>query len=288
MKSTAFALLVALVLAPASAGAAVITVDDGGGADYATIQAAVDAAVYGDVVQVAAGYYNERVMMKNGVVLSGARADCTVIDGTGIDYSTVTLNGPFDASTTIEGFRIQGGTGPGWSASGIWLGLECSATVRHNVLIGNTMGILVNYNNGDPAIEHNTIVLNNDCGIQVYVGNTTFVDGLAKITSNIIVDNDNYGIYRGSDGSTPEPPHPELSCNDVWGNGSNYQHVDPAATDISEDPLFCLCPGDLRIEYTSPCAGAGSGGSDIGAFPAGCGAVVVEERSWGVIKALYR
>ena len=228
MKISVIAVIAVLVLAGGSAWGAVYRVDDSGRAPFSTIQAAVDAASYGDTVLVDEGYYNERIIMKNGVVLIGAGASSTIIDGTAIDYSTVHMGGSFDAMTLVQGFRIQGGTGPGWSACGVWLGLECAAVVRYNVIIGNRQGVMVSYNNGNPLIDHNTIVLNEDCGVQVYVGNETVVKGVARLSNNIVVWNESYGVYRGSDWTTDLPPHPELHNNDVWDNQyADYGEVAP-------------------------------------------------------------
>jgi nitrous oxidase accessory protein len=52
-----------LLLTTGAASAATITVDDSGGADYSTIQAAVNNAGSGDVIQVAAGMYYEHVVV---------------------------------------------------------------------------------------------------------------------------------------------------------------------------------------------------------------------------------
>ena len=279
--------ILALLCVPAFA--TTYPVDWAGGGDFLTIQEGVNAASYGDVVNVLGGYYNERVEMKDGVALIGEGPDCTVIDGSGWDYSTISCNGSFSSDTTIEGFRISGGDGPGWSASGVWLGLECSAIVRYNVIIGNNMGIIVNYNNGDPKIDHNTIYGNYDSGIQVYVGNYTVVTGVASISNNIIAHNLVYGIIRNSDLATPLPPMPESDYNDVYDSGvTDYYEVDAGPNDFSLDPMFCMVPTDMRIDATSPCAGTGTGGSDRGALPAGCEPVAVEDRSWGAIKAMYR
>ena len=278
---------IALLCAPAFA--TTYTVDWAGGGDFLTIQEGVDAASYGDVVSVLRGYYNEQVLMKDGVALLGEGADCTIIDGAGYSYSTIICNGPFSRDTIIEGFWIMGGTGPGWSASGVWLGLECSATVRYNVITDNRMGVLVNYNDGDPLIDHNTIVYNYDCGIQIYVGLGTIVTGVATITDNIIGENYNYGIYRGSDETAPDPPAPINDYNDVYWNGVlDYRFVAPGPSGFSLDPMFCMPPTNLAIDDLSPCAGTGTGGSDRGALPAGCGPVVVEDTSWGVIKSMFR
>ena len=266
-----------------------IVVDWAGSGDYVTIQEGIDAATYGDVVNVLSGYYNERIEMKDGVALKGDGPDCTMIDGTGWNYSTVVCDGSFSTDTVIEGFRISGGDGPGWSASGVWLGLECSAVVRYNVSIGNNIGMLVNYNNGEPTIDHNTIYGNYDCGIQVYVGNYTVVTGVAHISNNIIGENTHFGIMRNWDWTTSAPPMPDSDFNDVYSSGiSDFLEVDAGPNDFSLDPMFCMVPTDMRIDAGSPCAGTGTGGSDRGALPAGCEPVAVEDRSWGAIKSMFR
>ncbi len=290
MRFTAILIcLITLAVAASQAGAVTLVVDPSGGGMHTQIQPAVDAASHGDTVLVLPGYYNTRVHMKNGVALIGSGPDDTIIDGTGLIYSTVECEGFFDSLTRIHGFRIQGGDGPGWSASGVWLGTECFAIISGNLIIGNTIGILSNYNHGDPQIIHNTIVANSDCGFQVYTGNGVEVHGVSKLTDNIIAMNGHFGVYRGSESPTPLPGEPILDYNCVWGNGyDDFVLCSPGPNGFSVDPDFCMNGAAYDIEETSICAGAASDGTDIGAFEAGCGMVVVEERSWGVIKSLYR
>ncbi len=65
-------------------------------ADYATIQAAVDAAITGDVIIVAAGSYAEGVTISGkDVTIRGAGVGATVIDGSG-----------FSAALTVSGTSI--------------------------------------------------------------------------------------------------------------------------------------------------------------------------------------
>ncbi|HUW82239.1 MAG TPA: right-handed parallel beta-helix repeat-containing protein [Phycisphaerae bacterium] len=177
----------------------VITVDPNDG-DYATIQAAIDAAVDGDVIEVQPGVYVERVDFagKAVTVRSVDPADpnvvaATVIDagplpsgpvvtfddgegpGSVLDGLTVTHSGDYGDGVCIEGSsptvrrcRITANQG-----SGIWC-FEGCPTVERNVILGNT------------AVD----------GAGVYCFNSA-----AVIRSNVIADNHAYeegaAIYTG-------------------------------------------------------------------------------------------
>jgi len=66
-------------------------------ADYATIQAAVDAAVEGDLILIAPGTYNEAVQVTtNNIVIRG------------LDRNTVIMDGNFELD---NGFRVVGASG---------------------------------------------------------------------------------------------------------------------------------------------------------------------------------
>jgi len=77
-----FLVLVAL-LSAGSASGRTITVDDDGGADYETIQDAVDAAEDGDTISVASGYYSEDVVVEKELTIQGAGWETTTINGPG-------------------------------------------------------------------------------------------------------------------------------------------------------------------------------------------------------------
>ena len=79
LRSARLASLLALTLSlPLSGSAVTIAVPQ----DQPTIQAAVDAAVLGDVVKVGSGTYNETVVVtKSGITLQGSKS--AVISGQG-------------------------------------------------------------------------------------------------------------------------------------------------------------------------------------------------------------
>jgi len=122
-------LVVALAL---SAHAATIHVPD----DQPTIQAGIDAAVYGDTVLVECGtYYEYSIVMKSGVCLTSAagQADCVTIDAQ-VAFARAIDCVDVDGSTTIQGFTITGG---------LFLegaGMRCdnsSPTIANVTFIGN-------------------------------------------------------------------------------------------------------------------------------------------------------
>jgi hypothetical protein len=88
----------------------------------------------------------------------------------------------------------------------------------------------------------------------------------------------------------------EVGCSDVFGN-SGGDAFPPGAIDaggnFSLDPQFCGVAGSYNyyLQNDSPCMAFnhpyGAFCPLIGAYPAGCGAVPVEEKSWGGIKKLY-
>jgi len=69
--------------------------------------------------------------------------------------------------------------------------------------------------------------------------------------------------------------------NDLPGGSSAY---------IIDDPLFCdVTADDLTLASNSPCLPGGNGWEQqIGTHGQGCVESMVEERSWGSIKAMYR
>lgn len=105
--------------------------------DFATIQAAIDAASSGDVVRVAAGTYLESIVMKDGVSVIGAGADVTTIQSGG----TVVV-GASDA--VIKGFKITGGR-VGIYANGVskfWI-LDNDVTGFRGPSSSSTQGIII-------------------------------------------------------------------------------------------------------------------------------------------------
>ena len=82
--------------------------------DYATIQAAIDASVVGDVVEVACGTYQvPEIVMKSGITLRSAtgESDCVVISPVPIAERLLTCVG--NVETVVEGITFQDGDAAG-------------------------------------------------------------------------------------------------------------------------------------------------------------------------------
>jgi hypothetical protein len=85
----------------------------------------------------------------------------------------------------------------------------------------------------------------------------------------------------------------EKGCNVYWNNPlGNTSGFTPDATDIEADPLFCDTEtSDFTLNVASPCVpgnGHPSCTEQIGAWGATCGAVRVDDTSWGRIKGGFR
>jgi predicted outer membrane repeat protein len=107
---------VAATLLTIPAGATQWVVDQGGGGDFITIQAAISASSEFDEILVRPGTYLENIdfLGRDLYVHSSNGATATTIDGsagaTG-DASCVTLTGGLTAAAVLEGFTLTGGEG---------------------------------------------------------------------------------------------------------------------------------------------------------------------------------
>lgn len=90
---------------PSAAVGTVLVVDDDGGADYTSIQAAVDAATDGDTVLVRPGTYREQVTVETNVTVvapEGATLDGSQFDGLSHGFRIAA-----EAVPVIEGFTVR-------------------------------------------------------------------------------------------------------------------------------------------------------------------------------------
>ncbi|MGB8658281.1 MAG: right-handed parallel beta-helix repeat-containing protein [Candidatus Zixiibacteriota bacterium] len=140
---------------------------------------------------------------------------------------------------------------------------SCSGSITFNLIEENTGGGIY-LSGSSPMILNNTIDRNVSSLGGIYCSSSS-----SPVITNTVVTNQvsGYGIY--ADGAST----PTITYCDVWDNTLNtYYGCTPGVGCISDDPLFCDTVSDnYHLSNLSPCAGAGQGGADIGAFGRGCG-----------------
>ncbi len=157
-------------------------------ADVPTIQQALLLARKGDEIVVAPGTYRENVAFCGAqVVLRSTNPQepdlvaSTVVDGGGV-APVVSFRGDEDESCILSGFTLTGGSGD--SGGGV-AGHGTLATIRHNIIIGNSAsGTGGGLSECHGTIEHNTISGNS---ARSRGGGLSDCDGI--ITGNTISEN---------------------------------------------------------------------------------------------------
>ena len=257
---------------------------------YRTIQAAIDAANSGDTILVASGIYKENIQLADGVLLQGAGAAVTTIDGGGEGSVVEGAKG-----SVIEGFTIINSGKVGRSGDIMDVGISAKyspMTIANCRIVGNNAGIRtffspsnivnniiagnkafgINILYSDSQVKNNLIYNNGSYGIynsysDPEIVNNTITENLEGIYSflsrvvvknNIIAGNKNAGIHWIETPDNQGGVEPVLSYNLVWGNKRDYINVSPGDGDLSEDPGF-LSMGklDARLQGGSPAINKG-------------------------------
>ena len=146
--------------------------------EYRTIQAAVDAAVPGDTILLAAGDYAERVDFagKSLTIRSSEGAERTAIVGDGASGSVLSISGPTTCASRLNGLTISGGKGHG--GCGVLL-RDTDAQLSGCIVTNNDDGGVV-IEGGAPTLTHCQLERNHGAlaggGLRASAATATLVD----------------------------------------------------------------------------------------------------------------
>ena len=170
----------------------IIYVDDDGGADYTSIQDAIDEANAGDTIYVYSGTYYENIVINKTITLQGEDRDTTIVDGEGncritVISDWVIINGFTIQKNTSIGIISNSSTVSNCNISDNYIGIITSGfnnTFSDNFVSNNDQGINLD---GQKNSIFNCTILNNEEGIYIYEGNNSVID--------CNISNNNYGVY---------------------------------------------------------------------------------------------
>jgi hypothetical protein len=243
------------------------------------IQSAIDRANPGDVIQVPAGAYQGNYKMRDGVVLSGAGASSTVLDGN--------LMGPvIDGAdgAIVKGFTVTRGV-EGIKTNGHLMGV-------FNCVVAGNAGVGICTGGGDAVIVNNVVRDNQGkAGIEAsrsYIlasnnticGNTAGVmfwnTPSAKLANNILALN--------GAGLLLETSTPEIDNNDFWSNTRDFDPSPVGGRCLYDNPLFAgIDLRDFSLPEESPLRTLGT---PVEGIPAELAARVGADLSYEVDVAL--
>jgi len=225
-----------------------IYVDDSGGADYTTIQDAINIANESDTIYVYGVIYNENIVVNKSLTLSGGGSGSTTINGEGYHTLKVTSD-----NVTISGFKIKNTDGSSYACIQLWYVINCQINDIIAQYGGNTLYLVGSNTN---TIEDNTIESGN---IGIFFSNSD--DNI--ITNNYIQNNNAYGIslysnsanniiYKNDFSNNLLSNARDLSSN-IWSRNSqgnywdDYNDYDSDGNGVGDNPY--VIDGDSQDDY---------------------------------------
>jgi parallel beta-helix repeat protein len=191
------------------ASAAIITVNDDGGANYTSIQGAIDNATNGDTIYIWEGIYHEKIVVDKSISIIGNGTGNTSVMGNGtgsvieitadgVNITGLTINGSgsgnLEANLKLEGANncliqdvVCSNNGSGIilnnSNNNNLYNVTCSSTINSGITLYDSEWNSIQFStcnkNGDTGIDlidsHNNTLSNNTCNQNYYYG--IFING---------------------------------------------------------------------------------------------------------------
>lgn len=221
-----------------------------GGVVARSLGAAVAAARAGDVIRLAAGAYTlpETLRVPAGVLVQGAGAGQTILDGTGLATAVSFGGADAERGTRLDGMTVKGAdrcVAVTDGATGVRLThvivRDCAST-----------GVAVE-SGGDAEIVNATVV-----------GNGTGISGrgTTQVRNSILCSN-RVGLESGAPGTVLS------TYNDFFDNHEDYAGLSRGSGDLAKSVTFSDLPGrNLRLTAPQPSTDSGDPTDPVGDEPA--------------------
>jgi len=201
---------------------------------YATIQAAINAAVSGNVIRVADGTYSENISFigKNVTVQSVNGAVLTKIQGSGAANAVVSFISGESSCAVLDGFTIDNQRGAGADGRGVKITNSATPIIKNSIIEGNLLTTLSSgdsywgggiYINGGGVTVDNTIIGQNGSANTANRGSGIYaINGLDIAISNSTISynsgRDHAGIHlENMSGSTTL-----INTNVIYNSANGY------------------------------------------------------------------
>jgi parallel beta-helix repeat protein len=243
-------------------------------AQYATIQAAIDAANVGDTVLVKAGVYQEALRFKEGIELRGENRDTTIVrfssPPTGVvgqAHYDIPLEIRGCATGTISNIGFDQEKSDERTEENVWMAdaielFDSSITIENCRAQSEAgAGILISGTKSAPTLVKNECRQNKQCGISFEHG------ARGKAENNVCERNQYAGIMARGPGTSPELLHNQCRDNEVTGilvkQGAQGKAESNVCEQNKQDGILVSDSGTAPQLVNNQCRGNGHFGIEL-------------------------